>query len=166
MKYTVLFLMMFNFWSAQGQVQNGAFNLTLKTLLSHNVPEVSVPEAIKMKDVIFLDAREEAEYKVSHLAAAVFVGYEKFKLENVSRLEKNSKIIVYCSVGYRSEKIAEKMKAAGFSNVSNLYGGIFEWVNQENPVVDTDGQETKNVHAYNKTWGVWLNKGNKVYDSK
>lgn len=158
--------MMFNFWSAQGQVQNGAFNLTLKTLLSHNVPEVSVPEAIKMKDVIFLDAREEAEYKVSHLAAAVFVGYEKFKLENVSRLEKNSKIIVYCSVGYRSEKIAEKMKAAGFSNVSNLYGGIFEWVNQENPVVDTDGQETKNVHAYNKTWGVWLNKGNKVYDSK
>jgi len=130
------------------------------------VPEVSVPEAIKMKDVIFLDAREEAEYEVSHLAAAVFVGYEKFNLESISRLEKNSKIVVYCSVGYRSEKIAEKMKAAGFTNVSNLYGGIFEWVNQENPVVDTDGQETKNVHAYNKTWGVWLNKGNKVYDSK
>ena len=51
-------------------------------------------------------------------------------------------------------------------DVSNLYGGIFEWVNQENPVIDTTGNETKNIHAYNKTWGVWLNKGNKVYDSK
>ena len=166
MKYTVLFLMMFNFWSAQAQVQNGAFNLTLKTLLSHNVPEVSVPEAVKMKDIFFLDAREEAEYKVSHLAGAVFVGYDTFNIETVSRLEKNSKIIVYCSVGYRSEKVAEKMKAAGFTNVFNLYGGIFEWVNQDNSVVDTTGQETGNVHAYNKTWSVWLNKGIKVYDSK
>jgi 3-mercaptopyruvate sulfurtransferase SseA len=68
-------------------------------------------------------------------------------------------------VGYRSEKISEKLKQAGFKDVSNLYGGIFEWVNQGNPVVDENGKITDNIHAYSKTWGVWLNKGVKVYNS-
>ncbi len=51
-----------------------------------------------------------------------------------------SKVVVYCSVGYRSEKIAEKLKAAGYKNVFNLYGGIFEWENQNLPVYDSNGE--------------------------
>ncbi|MFQ5334631.1 MAG: rhodanese-like domain-containing protein, partial [Flavobacteriales bacterium] len=71
-------------------------------------------------------------------------------------------VIVYCSVGYRSEKIAEKLAGMGFGQVFNLYGGIFEWVNRGYPVYDEHGQ-TDNVHAYNHNWGLWLHKGNKVY---
>jgi len=33
---------------------------------------------------------------------------------------------VYCSLGIRSEVIAKKLKKAGYTNVFNLYGGIFE----------------------------------------
>ena len=58
----------------------------------------------------------------------------------------------------------EKLKAAGYRNVRNLYGSIFEWVNQDNPVVDNQGKPTQKVHAYSRTWGVWLNKGEKVYE--
>ena len=147
-------------------VQSSAFNLTLKTLLSHSVPEVSVPQVKEMKNVLLLDAREWSEYQVSHIENARYVGYDQFEMDRLKSISKKQKIVVYCSVGYRSEKISEKLKLAGFMDVSNLYGGIFEWVNQENPVIDTTGNETKNIHAYNKTWGVWLNKGNKVYDSK
>lgn len=147
-------------------VQSSAFNLTLKTLLSHSVPEVSVPQVKEMKNVLLLDAREWSEYQVSHIENARYVGYDQFEMDRLKSVNKKQKIVVYCSVGYRSEKISEKLKQAGFMDVSNLYGGIFEWVNQENPVIDTTGNETKNIHAYNKTWGVWLNKGNKVYDSK
>jgi len=166
MRRTGFILIMFAFLQSSAQVQSSTYNLTLKTLLSHSVPEVSVSQVKGMKDVLLLDAREWNEYKVSHIRNAMHVGYDQFEPGILKSIDKNQKIVVYCSVGYRSEKISEKLKQAGFTDVSNLYGGIFEWVNQGNPVIDTTGNETKNIHAYNKTWGVWLNKGNKVYDSK
>jgi len=162
----ILLISMFSFLKLPAQVQSGAYNLTLKTLLSHSVPEVTVPQVKDMKDVLLLDARELNEYKVSHIKNARFVGYDQFEVDKIKSVDKNQKIVVYCSVGYRSEKISEKLKQAGFADVSNLYGGIFEWVNQGNPVVDEKGKVTENIHAYSKTWGVWLDKGVKVYDSK
>lgn len=153
-------------WAMAGysQVKSGAYRLMLKTLLQHSVPEVTVPEAAKKaSSTTFLDARESREYDVSHLKGARCVGYDRFDLSQLDLPDKNARIVVYCSVGYRSEKIAEKLIAAGYKNVANLYGGIFEWVNQDQPVYNDKGK-TKEVHAYDKTWGVWLNKGKKVYD--
>lgn len=69
---------------------------------------------------------------------------------------------MYCSIGYRSEKIAKKLLENGYDNVSNLYGGIFEWANQGNKVYNDYGETTK-VHAFSRLWSVWLNKGEKVY---
>lgn len=44
---------------------------------------------------------------------------------------------------------------AGYIQVYNLYGGIFEWVNEGHPVFNDQG-ETDKIHAYNKLWGMWL----------
>ncbi|MER3327952.1 MAG: rhodanese-like domain-containing protein, partial [Candidatus Kapaibacterium sp.] len=88
---------------------------------------------------------------------------DDFELSRVQEISKDSKIVVYCSVGYRSEKIAEKLQGAGYTDVSNLYGGIFEWVNQDRAVVDDQNTPTTKVHAFSRVWGVWLNKGEKVY---
>jgi len=49
-------------------------------------------------------------------------------------------------------------------NVVNVYGGIFEWVNRGHPVVTGDGTETETVHAYSKSWSMWLTRGNHVYE--
>lgn len=146
-----------------GQVKSGAFRVMLKTLLSHSVPEIGVEQAARQQaDYVFLDAREPREFAVSHIKGAIPVGYDHFDWQQVASLQKSQAIVVYCSVGYRSEKISEKLQKAGFSHVYNLYGGIFEWVNHGMPVVDAQG-ETYNVHAYDRSWGVWLNKGRKVY---
>lgn len=148
----------------EAAVQSNSFGLMLKTLLSHTVPEVAVPEAAAKPDnTVFLDARERKEYEVSHLAGARFVGYDHFSLDTVADLPKTTPIVVYCAVGYRSEKISEQLITAGFENVSNLYGGIFEWKNQGHTVVSPAGDTTDKVHAYNRTWGIWLNNGEKVY---
>lgn len=163
MRFILLIFMLTITLTLKAQVENGAYNVMLRTLLSHNVNEISVNELTKLKDIVLLDAREEAEYKVSHLPSAIHVGYDNFNMDSVKDFDKNENIVIYCSVGYRSEKIAEKLKSAGFTNVSNLYGGIFEWVNQGYRIVESNEKETNNVHAYNKTWGIWLNKGNKVY---
>jgi rhodanese-related sulfurtransferase len=146
------------------QVQSGAYRLMLKKLLSHSVPEITVPAAAQARDsVLFLDAREPKEYAVSHLKDALWVGYDHYDSTVTANVDKNQRIVVYCSVGYRSEKITEKLRAAGFTNVSNLYGGIFEWVNQGQSVYDAQGV-TQRVHAFDRTWGVWLRKGKRVYE--
>ena len=75
---------------------------------------------------------------------------------------KNKTIVVYCSIGYRSEKIAEKLRRKGYT-VFNLYGGIFDWKNKGNTVVDSLGNTTEKVHAYNEAWSKWLFNGQKVY---
>lgn len=105
---------------------------------------------------------EHDEHAVSRFDNARWVGYDEFKLDRVKDLPKDAPIVVYCSVGYRSEKITEDLQAAGFTNVRNLYGGIFEWVNSGHPVVDDSGP-TEHVHAYDRSWGRWLLRGEKVY---
>ena len=45
-----------------------------------------------------------------------------------------------------------------------LYGGIFEWKNNDYPIIDSEGKETENVHTYSRFWSKWLKKGIKVYD--
>ncbi len=146
-----------------GQVKSGAFRVMLKGLLSHNVPEIGVQKAAEEKEkFVFLDAREPKEFAVSHIKGSIPVGYDHFDLQTVAGLQKDQAIVVYCSVGYRSEKVSKKLLQAGFSNVSNMYGGMFEWVNQGLPIVDDKGT-TENVHAFDHSWGVWLKKGKKVY---
>lgn len=150
----------------ESKVNNKAYGLMLSTLLDHSVSEIAVSE-IDTSDtnLVFIDARELAEFKISHIEDAIHVGYDNFDIKDstIQQLDKQAKIIVYCSVGYRSEKIAEQLLENSFKDVSNLYGGIFEWKNQNRNVVDTYQQPTEKVHAFDKTWGVWLRKGEKVY---
>ena len=150
--------------NAQTHVESKSFDLMLSTLLSHSAKEVGVADVAGDTTSIFLDAREKKEFDVSHINNAIWIGYEDFDTSRVQNIAKDEKIVVYCSVGYRSEKIAEKLTASGFTNVVNLYGGIFEWINQDKPVVDQSGSETELVHAYSKKWGIWLNEGVKVYE--
>lgn len=137
----------------------------LDSLYKHSVPLISVEELKSMDhhNLYILDSRESKEYEVSHLKNARNVGYFWFDMRNVYDIPKDANIVVYCSVGYRSEKIAEKLIKYGFKNVFNLYGSIFEWVNEGNPVYKSSGVQTSEVHTYDKNWSKWVERGTKVY---
>ncbi|WP_339662072.1 rhodanese-like domain-containing protein [uncultured Polaribacter sp.] len=134
----------------------------------NNVPYISVDSlSSEKKKAILLDAREAKEYNVSHLKDAICVGYDHFDLQKtIEKLptDKNAKIVVYCSLGIRSEIVADKLIKAGYTNVYNLYGGIFEWKNNNFQVMDTLGNTTEKVHTFNEDWSKWLTKGEKVYE--
>ena len=143
---------------------------SLSKLLKHyntkHIPYISVQElAMPKTNAIILDTREDVEFKTSHLKNAVYVGFNNFKIDSVLKNipDKDSKIVVYCSIGIRSETIASKLKKAGYSNVYNLYGGIFEWKNNNFPVYNLEGQETDSVHVFSEEWSKWLKKGLKVF---
>lgn len=139
----------------------------LKQQNTESIPYIFV-EALQneKEDVILLDSREKKEFKTSHLKDAIYVGYDSFNLESVQPKLPNidSKIVVYCSLGIRSEDIAEKLKKAGYTNVHNLYGGIFEWKNNDLEVLNSQEKPTDSIHTFSKAWSKWLNKGVKVYE--
>ena len=142
---------------------NKLYSAMLNGLLKESVPFVSVAQLRQLPSPVLLDTREAPEFAVSHLRGARLVGYDNFSLATVRDLPKNAPLVVYCSVGVRSEKIGAQLQRAGFTHVRNLYGGLFEWVNEGQPVVTAANQPTDRVHAYSRTWGIWLQRGQPVY---
>lgn len=107
------------------------------------------------ESVKIVDARTTEEQSVSRIKSAYLVQYDTPKLEDLS-FNRSDTIVVYCTIGYRSEKIAEQFKELGFTNVFNLYGGILEWVNQGELVYSPMETTTNFVHTYDKSWSKWM----------
>lgn len=145
---------------------NPKFEQRIERLISHTIPTITcqrLQNKLNTANLVLLDAREKEEYNISHLPNAVWGGFNTFDEKHLKGISKDAIVVVYCSIGYRSEKIAEQLKNMGYSKVYNLYGGIFEWTNRSYPLLDEKENPTQSVHAYNKNWGRWLDKGNKVY---
>ena len=140
--------------------ENPEFDQKVSKTIHFTVPTIGVEELKKIQNEVYIfDTRKQEEYDLSHIEGAQYLGFENFNVQRLGNLPKDSKIVLYCSIGYRSEKIGEKLKKRGYTNVHNLYGSIFEWVNQGYPVVNKQGKPTKKVHTYNKAWSKWVEEG-------
>jgi len=140
----------------------------LEKFNNNTIEYVSTEELNSMGKTVLLDAREKEEFEVSHLKNAIWIGYESFEIVEVleSIPDKDTPLIIYCSIGVRSEDVGEELEQAGYTNVKNLYGGIFEWKNKGYPVYNTHDIQTEKVHAFSKYWGILLTNADKVYQSK
>ena len=106
---------------------NPEFEKEVDSYLNYSVPAITVKNLIAIKDdVVLLDAREMKEYNISHIPGAKYVGYDDFDESLLEGIDKDQRVVVYCSIGFRSEKIGEKLKKLGFENAYNLFGSIFE----------------------------------------
>ena len=146
-----------NIPSDKPTVLNPQFDQKIRSMLRFDVPLISIAELkAKQGEVLLFDAREKKEFDVSHIEGAQYIGYNSFNASILQDIPKDKEIVLYCSIGYRSEKIGERLQKMGYTNVYNLYGSIFEWVNQGHTVVDQNGKRTNIVHGYNKNWSQWL----------
>ena len=156
----VILLLSFELATSQRNLET-----VLQKYNDENIPYVEVSDAKSMTEVVFLDARTAEEFKVSHIPKAIHVGYKTFKLVSLDTIaDKNQTLVVYCSIGVRSEDIAQQLKAKGYIKVFNLYGGIFEWMNQNQELHNSNGTTTDSIHGYSKAWSKWLRRGIKIYD--
>ena len=104
---------------------------------------------------VVLDVRTQAEFDVSHLPGARRVDPEAKAADVLPMLEKGRPEVTYCSVGYRSSAMADRLRKAGVAQVSNLEGSIFQWANEGRPL-EADGKPASKVHPYNATFGKML----------
>lgn len=84
---------------------------------------------MKKKNVTVLDVRTEAEVREGAIAKSVNLDVlqeDRFR-EQIKKLNKKSKYIIYCRSGKRSLTAATIMQKQGFKNVINMEGGILTW---------------------------------------
>lgn len=112
---------------------------------------------------VLLDTRPPGEYRVSHLKGARRIDPDATAFPMLDGVPKDTLIVAYCSVGYRSAGIAERLQAAGFTNVYNLDGSIFRWANEGRPVY-RDERRVRAVHPYDAVWGRLLDKELHAYE--
>ncbi len=85
------------------------------------------------EDVFVLDVREPHEYLISNLGAPqIPVGEVERRIGELAA-QKNREVVIHCRSGARSQKAALILKQAGFTNVSNLAGGILAWADKIDP---------------------------------
>ncbi len=133
-------------------------------MVSSGIPFVDITHARANHGAyLVLDARERVEFEVSHLAGSVWLGFDQPDWSVLDAWPRDTKILVYCSVGLRSSLMVEKIRAAGFSETYNLHRGIFGWVNRGFPIVNNKEQRTDRIHCYNRLFGTWVRQGKKVY---
>lgn len=138
-------------------LQRKAFDEELAGIIDFSCPIMGIDTFLeKQSEAVVLDTRSLQEFKVSHIPNAIYAGYGDFKSSDWTHLPKDTLIVVYCSVGVRSGKVGKKLVNEGYSNVHNLYGSIFEWVNQGGELEGADGKPTRQLHTYNKKWSQWV----------
>ena len=101
------------------------------------VPQISVEQLKQRQDAgdrpFVLDVREPHEYAIVNLSAPLIpVGQIGSRLNEIP-VGKDDEIVVHCKSGGRSQKAALELKAAGFTNVKNLAGGITAWAERVDP---------------------------------
>jgi len=99
------------------------------------VPQASAAE-VKAKwergEVLILDVRGADEYKAAHIPGALNIHAGRV-MQNLQRIPKDRPVVLHCLGGDRSSTAISALLAAGYSNVSNLTGGIKAWQEQGFP---------------------------------
>jgi rhodanese-related sulfurtransferase len=103
---------------------------------------------------LLLDIREHQEYALSHIPSAQQLSpaaVAAFAQAQAKLLKPEGLIVVYCSVGVRSARAAQVFTAAGFTQVKNLSGAIFQWANEGRALAGGT-----HVHPFDAFWAQQL----------
>lgn len=83
-----------------------------------------------------VDIRSQDDFNKGHIIDAIHTPLSQLKNNQFGSLEKHkdAPIIVVCNTGMTASQACQMLHKAGFSNVSNLQGGITEWRNANLPL--------------------------------
>lgn len=116
-----------------------------------NAPEISVDSLLKLisrDSVVLVDVREPKERAVSRIPHAI----DREAFERDVRAYRNRKIIVYCTIGYRSGLYTQQLQAMHL-DAYNLIGGVLSWAHAGKKFSSPDGDSLR-VHVYGKKWNL------------
>ncbi len=119
------FMLVMGCQEAEGQMDRSAHKAEL---LDANAFEKAL-NGMQVQKVQLLDVRTPREWESGHLAEARLCDiskWDKFEAE-VSKLDKDQPVFVYCAVGGRSAQAAKYLASQGFIHIIDLRGGLDAW---------------------------------------
>ena len=145
----------------------------LHSQISRKFPAVShlsadqLTQTLANPGAVLFDVREEAEYRVSHLRGAIRVDPDIGGAAFWSRYREligDKDVVLYCSVGHRSSKLAARLQPAAAGRgrtVRNLAQGIFGWHNSRLPLF-RGGDRSDRIHPYSRRWESYLTRRDRI----
>jgi rhodanese-related sulfurtransferase len=88
---------------------------------------------------ILIDVRDAHEWQQGHIPNAMHISRGLLE-PNIERVvsDPQAEIILYCGGGGRSALAAFNLQKMGYENVSSLAGGFKTWLDQGNPLVNSE----------------------------
>ncbi|HSM34195.1 MAG TPA: rhodanese-like domain-containing protein [Anaerolineae bacterium] len=102
-----------------------------RSLMGGGVPAVTVQQASEMQGqdgvgALIVDVREPNEYTQLRARGAVLLPLGRLN-GRVKDLPRDRELLLMCRTGGRSQNATQFLQAQGFSNVTNVSGGIVAW---------------------------------------
>ncbi len=123
---------------AIGYLDGGMASASARPDLVSETTRVSPERAVEQLDanatVKLIDVRAAGERAASSIERSVHIPLQRL-VEDVRYLPKDTPLLVHCAGGYRSSTAASLLQREGFTNVSELAGGLAAWEASGNPVV-------------------------------
>lgn len=108
-----------------------------------NFPEISVQEVARKRaageSFILLDVREQTELDKAKLDGVQLAPTSQLSVRGLDALpesvrdDKDAEIVVMCRSGARSGQVTAWLRSHGWTNVSNMTGGILAWARHIDP---------------------------------
>ncbi len=100
--------------------------------------------ALQLKDItegqtdppVILDVREAWEFEICNITGSLHIPMNQVPA-SLSSLDRDKPLVVICHHGMRSLQVANYLVQSGFSNVTNLTGGIDAWARDVEPQMAT-----------------------------
>ena len=125
-----------NFLTALG---SAAFALALPAGAQTAPPSVSLEvarDALKNSSAIVIDIREAGEH-----ATGVAEGTRLLPMSQLGKRlgevpkSNDQPVLLICNTQNRSARVADQLRAAGYTNISYVNGGMSQWARQQWPMV-------------------------------
>lgn len=98
---------------------------------------ITVEQAHEMskRNVLLIDVREKNEVEVQAYDVENIKNLPLSQLESLlPEIPKNKQVILVCRTGNRSQKAFDLLQKNGFTNMTNMQGGMVEWEKKGLPV--------------------------------
>ncbi|MFJ7726267.1 rhodanese-like domain-containing protein [Neobacillus sp. NPDC097160] len=92
-----------------------------------NISTTDLKTVLNDKNKQFVDVRTPGEFKGNHIRGFKNIPLHQLAQKAEKGLSKDKEVIVICQSGMRSQKASKVLKNLGFSNVTNVRGGMSAW---------------------------------------
>jgi thioredoxin 1 len=89
---------------------------------------------LKEDSSLLIDVREFFEFRKSRIKGAYNIPSSGNISTAADTINKNLVLFIYCTSGFRSSRVCEKMYEKGFRKLYNLEGGIIAWKKDGFPI--------------------------------